>query len=170
MLHRDNGQNMSMKERLVVLQDGPRFLGSPVTCDSQRVGWLMPLIPHLIPNLLWSHWFETFDDEEGDFVFLFRLEHFCFLFFISVSSYSEPEDVLISFSLTFSFVWVLFSLEKVFYILLFLQPSQEALQKSLQLYHFFPHCLIIWVHHRENKVWLMLIFLFEIIIWIILWQ
>ena len=63
----------------------------------------MPLIPHLMPNLLWSHWFETFDDEEGDFVFLFRPEHFFFLFFISVSSYSEPEDVLSLLFLDFFF-------------------------------------------------------------------
>ena len=35
---------------------------------------------------------------------------------------------------------------------------------------FFPPFLIIWVHYRGNKAWLMMILLFRIIIWIILWH
>ena len=37
MLHQDDGKNLSMKETIVVSQDCIKFLGSPVTCGSQRV-------------------------------------------------------------------------------------------------------------------------------------
>ena len=37
MLHQDNGKNLSKKETIVVSQDCPKLLGSPVTCGSQRV-------------------------------------------------------------------------------------------------------------------------------------
>ena len=37
---------------------------------------------------------ETVDDEEGDFLFLFRIERFVLLLFLSISSNSELEDIL----------------------------------------------------------------------------
>ena len=37
---------------------------------------------------------ETFHNEEGEFLFLFHLERFFFLLFLSISSESELEDVL----------------------------------------------------------------------------
>ena len=37
MLPQDNGKNLSTKEAIVVSQDCPKLLGSPVTCGSQRV-------------------------------------------------------------------------------------------------------------------------------------
>ena len=37
MLHQDNQKNLSTKETIVVSQDCPKLLGSPVTCGSQRV-------------------------------------------------------------------------------------------------------------------------------------
>ena len=37
MLHKDNGENLSTKETIVVSQDCPKFLGSTVTCGNQRV-------------------------------------------------------------------------------------------------------------------------------------
>ena len=36
MLHQDNGKKLSMKEAIVMSQDCPKLLGSPVTCVSQR--------------------------------------------------------------------------------------------------------------------------------------
>ena len=36
-LHEDNGKNLSTKETIVVSQDCPKRLGSPMTCGSQRV-------------------------------------------------------------------------------------------------------------------------------------
>ena len=37
MLHQDNGKYFSTKETIVVAQDCPKFLGSPVTYGSQMV-------------------------------------------------------------------------------------------------------------------------------------
>ena len=37
MLHQSNTENLSTKEAIVVPQDFPKFLGSPVTCGSQMV-------------------------------------------------------------------------------------------------------------------------------------
>ena len=37
VLHQDNEKNLSTKETMIVSQDYPKFLGSPVTCGSQRV-------------------------------------------------------------------------------------------------------------------------------------
>ena len=37
MLYQDNRKNLNTKEAIVVLQDCPKFLGSPVTCGSQKV-------------------------------------------------------------------------------------------------------------------------------------
>ena len=37
MLHEGNGKNLSTKETIVVPQDCPKILGSPVTCGSQMV-------------------------------------------------------------------------------------------------------------------------------------
>ena len=37
MLHQGNKKNLSMNETIVVSQDCHKFLGSPVTCGSQRV-------------------------------------------------------------------------------------------------------------------------------------
>ena len=59
--------------------------------------------------------------------------------FSSFSSCQPPQNLSLRmysvfFSLTFSFVWVLSSLEKVLQLLLYLQSSQLALQVSLQLY------------------------------------
>ena len=79
---------------------------------------------------------ETFDDEEGDFRFLFRSERFFFLLFFSISLDLEIEDVL---SLLFLHVFFCLSfslLEKVLHLLLCLQPSQLPLQVSPQLHHF----------------------------------
>ena len=132
----------------------------------------MPLIPHLMPNLLWSHWFETFDDEEGDFVFLFRPEHFFFFLFFHFSFL-----IFWAWGCTqSSFPWLFllfeyFSLWRRFCIFCFSYNLLRRLFRRVSSFTtFFPPCLIIWVNHRENKVWLMLVFLFEIIMLIILWQ
>ena len=37
MLNQGNGKNLSTKETIVVSQDYPKILGSPVTCGSKRV-------------------------------------------------------------------------------------------------------------------------------------
>ena len=37
MLHHVNEKNLGTKEIIVMSQDYPKFLGSPVTCGSQRV-------------------------------------------------------------------------------------------------------------------------------------
>ena len=37
MLHQGNEKNLSTKETIVVSQDCPKFLETPVTCGSQRV-------------------------------------------------------------------------------------------------------------------------------------
>ena len=93
----------------------------------------------------------------------FSFSSFQFLQNLSLRMYS------VFFSLTFSFVWILFSLEKVLQLLLYLQLCQLALQVSLQLYFF----LSVLSHYDfttgGNKVWLTTIFLIRIIIWIILW-
>ena len=39
MLHQDNWKKLSTKETIMVSQDCPKLLGSPVTCCSQRVKW-----------------------------------------------------------------------------------------------------------------------------------
>ena len=44
MLHQDNGKNLSTKEAIVVSQDCPKLLGSPVTCGSQRVNHLNAIV------------------------------------------------------------------------------------------------------------------------------
>ena len=36
MLHQVNGKNLTSKETMAVSQDCPKFIGSPVTCSSQR--------------------------------------------------------------------------------------------------------------------------------------
>ena len=43
MLHQDNGKNVSTKENIVVSQECFTFLGTPVTCGSQRVKVLINL-------------------------------------------------------------------------------------------------------------------------------
>ena len=37
MLCQDNGKNLSTKKKIVVSQDRPKILGSPLICGSQRV-------------------------------------------------------------------------------------------------------------------------------------
>ena len=37
MLHQGNGKNLSTKVTIVVSQDCPKFLGSPMTCSSQMI-------------------------------------------------------------------------------------------------------------------------------------
>ena len=37
MLHQANGKNLTMKKTIAVPKDCRKFLGSPVTCGSQRV-------------------------------------------------------------------------------------------------------------------------------------
>ena len=44
MLHKCNGKNL--RETIVVSQDFPKFLGSPVTCSSQTVNTPHPPHPH----------------------------------------------------------------------------------------------------------------------------
>ena len=46
---------------------------------------------------------ETFDDEEGDFLFIFRPERFFLLIFLSISSEYELEDALCLLYLDFPF-------------------------------------------------------------------
>ena len=43
MLHQGNGKTMSTKETIVVSQDCPKFVGSSVTCGSQRVNFTFTL-------------------------------------------------------------------------------------------------------------------------------
>ena len=41
MLHQGNGKNLSMIETIIVSQDRPKILRSPVTCCTQRVKYLL---------------------------------------------------------------------------------------------------------------------------------
>ena len=57
---------------------------------------------------------EIFDDEEDDFLFLFRPERFFLLLFLSVFSESELEDVLCLLFLDFLFCLSTFLFEESF--------------------------------------------------------
>ena len=82
---------------------------------------------------------QTFDDKEGDFLFLFHPERLFLLLFFPISSESELENVLCHLFLDFLFIWVLSSLQKILKLLLYVQPFQLALQVSLHLYLSFFH-------------------------------
>ena len=76
------------------------------------------------------------------------LKHFSSFFSFQFS------HILSSFPGLFSFVWVLSSLEKVLHIFLYLQPSQLALQVSLQLYNFLFLQLLQLMLDEAEKCWM----------------
>ena len=167
MLHRDNGQNLSMKERLVVSQDGPRFHGWPVivkglTDASDSASDAKSVVESLVWNIWW--WGRWLCFPFSPWAFFLPFFHLSFLIFWAWGCTQS------------SFPWLFllfeyFSLWRRFCIFCFSYNLLRRLFRRVSSFTtFFQPCLIIWVHHRENKVWLMLIFLFEIIMLIILWQ
>ena len=109
---------------------------------------------------------ETFDDEEGDFLFLFRLERFSsFSFFQSLHNLS-----LMMYSVFFSLSIFLFGEGFATFALPTTFSAGSSGESVALPYSFRSVCLIIWVLYRAYKVWLTMIFLFRIIIWIILWH
>ena len=111
---------------------------------------------------------ETFHNEEGEFLFLFHLERFFFLLFLSISSKSELEDVLCLLFFDF-FLFEYFPLWRRFFIFCFTCNLLRWLFRRVSSFNtFFRPVSLTTVHYRGNKVWLMMIFLFGIIIWIIL--
>ena len=101
MLHRDNGQNLSMKERLVVSQDGPRFHGWPVivkglTDASDSASDAKSVVESLVWNIWW--WGRRLCFPFSPWAFFLPFFHFSFLIF-----WAEPEDVLSLLFLDFFF-------------------------------------------------------------------
>ena len=100
----------------------------------------------------------------------FILSVFYSFFFLSISSENELENVLCLLFLDFLFYLSTCLLGEGFAA--FTLPTTFAAGSSGEspaLTTFFPPCFIIWVHYRDNKDWLTMIFLFKIIIWIIFW-
>ena len=93
---------------------------------------------------------ETFDDVEGNFLFLLPWAFVSSFFSFQFPKILNSRMYLVFFSLNFSFAWVLSSLEKVLHILLYLQPS-ELFRWVSSLTIFFLPCLITWVHYRGNN-------------------
>ena len=106
---------------------------------------------------------ETFDDEEGDFLFIFRPERFFLLIFLSISSEYELEDVLCLLFLDFPFCLNTFLYGEGFAA--FALPTTFSAGFSVSNFtSLFPLFLIISVHNRGNKVLLRTTFLFRITI------
>ena len=58
MLNQSNGKNLSTKETIVVSQDYPKILGSPVTCGSKRVKYDCIIIGTTLKNFFFEFYFQ----------------------------------------------------------------------------------------------------------------